>query len=85
MRNALKRHTLEVNDNGFLPEGSALEDYEASRAVVQADCDRSAVFQLVDMAQLVQFILIDLAIEPEELNDLMPVVQRIAGLSGAGG
>src|SRR5439155_14497988 len=32
MRNALKRHTLEVNDNGFLPEGSALEGYEASRA-----------------------------------------------------
>ena len=31
MRAALKRHTIEVNDNGFLPEGSALEGYEASR------------------------------------------------------
>jgi arylsulfatase A-like enzyme len=31
MRDALKQHTLEIVDNGFLPEGSALEGYEASR------------------------------------------------------
>jgi hypothetical protein len=31
MRAALKRHTLEINDNGFIPEGSTLEGYEASR------------------------------------------------------
>lgn len=31
MRAALRRHTLEINDNGFLPEGSALEGYDASR------------------------------------------------------
>jgi arylsulfatase A-like enzyme len=31
MRTALNRHTIEVNDNGFLPEGSALEGYQASR------------------------------------------------------
>jgi len=33
MRDALKRHTLEINDNGFLPEGSVLEGYNESRAV----------------------------------------------------
>ena len=31
MRTALKRHTLEINDNGFIPEGSTLEGYDASR------------------------------------------------------
>jgi arylsulfatase A-like enzyme len=31
MRAALKRHTLEIVDNGFLPEGSPLEGYAASR------------------------------------------------------
>lgn len=31
MRTALQRHTVEINDNGFLPEGSPLEGYEASR------------------------------------------------------
>jgi arylsulfatase A-like enzyme len=31
-RAALARHTLEVNDNGFLPEGSVSEGYENSRA-----------------------------------------------------
>jgi hypothetical protein len=31
MRSALKEHTLEIVDNGFLPEGSSLEGYEASR------------------------------------------------------
>lgn len=32
MRAALKKHTLEIVDNGFLPEGSVTEGYEASRA-----------------------------------------------------
>jgi arylsulfatase A-like enzyme/lysophospholipase L1-like esterase len=31
MRAALKQHTLDIIDNGFLPEGSELEGYEASR------------------------------------------------------
>ncbi len=31
MRAALRAHTMEVNDNGFIPEGSELEGYEASR------------------------------------------------------
>lgn len=31
MRAALNQHTLEIVDNGFLPEGSALEGYDASR------------------------------------------------------
>lgn len=31
MRAALKAHTLKIVDNGFLPEGSKLEGYEASR------------------------------------------------------
>jgi hypothetical protein len=31
MRAALALHTIEVNDNGFLPEGSVLEGYDASR------------------------------------------------------
>jgi arylsulfatase A-like enzyme len=31
MRAALHKHTLEINDNGFVPEGSALEGYDASR------------------------------------------------------
>jgi arylsulfatase A-like enzyme len=31
LRKALKAHTLEIVDNGFLPEGSAAEGYEASR------------------------------------------------------
>ena len=31
MRAALKQHTIEVTDNGFLPEGSVLQGYEASR------------------------------------------------------
>lgn len=32
MRLALDAHMVEVNDNGFIPEGSALEGYDASRA-----------------------------------------------------
>jgi arylsulfatase A-like enzyme len=31
MRRALDRHLLEVNDNGFIPEGSPLEGYDQSR------------------------------------------------------
>ena len=31
MRAALEHWTLEINDNGFIPEGSSLEGYEASR------------------------------------------------------
>ncbi len=31
MRAALKQHTIVINDNGFMPEGSELEGYEASR------------------------------------------------------
>ncbi len=31
MRAALRRHVLEINDNGFIPEGSPLEGYDASR------------------------------------------------------
>lgn len=31
MRKALDEHMLRVNDNGFIPEGSLLEGYEASR------------------------------------------------------
>jgi arylsulfatase A-like enzyme len=31
MRAALKRHTLDIVDNGFMPEGSAQEGYDASR------------------------------------------------------
>ena len=31
MRAALKQHTLEVVDNGFVPEGSTLEGYDAAR------------------------------------------------------
>jgi len=31
MRRALDAHILKVNDNGFIPEGSALEGYEESR------------------------------------------------------
>jgi hypothetical protein len=31
MRRALKQRVLALNDNGFLPEGSAIEGYEASR------------------------------------------------------
>jgi arylsulfatase A-like enzyme len=31
MRGALEKHVIATNDNGFLPEGSALEGYDASR------------------------------------------------------
>ncbi|MXQ66860.1 sulfatase-like hydrolase/transferase [Actinomadura rayongensis] len=32
LRRALDQHLLDVNDNGFIPEGSPLEGYDASRA-----------------------------------------------------
>lgn len=48
MRAALKRHTLEVNDNGFLPEGSSLEGFEASRAPSAYPIER--VFALATLA-----------------------------------
>ncbi|MFC4311891.1 sulfatase-like hydrolase/transferase [Steroidobacter flavus] len=31
MRDALDAHMIQINDNGFIPEGSTLEGYEASR------------------------------------------------------
>ncbi len=48
MRAALARHTIEVNDNGFLPEGSALEGYDASRAPGSYPIER--VFALAALA-----------------------------------
>ena len=48
MRAALKQHTLEINDNGFLPEGSPLEGYEASRKPGAYPIER--VFALATMA-----------------------------------
>ena len=32
LRSALDEHTVEINDNGFIPEGSPLEGYDQSRA-----------------------------------------------------
>ncbi|HOK76478.1 MAG TPA: sulfatase-like hydrolase/transferase [Verrucomicrobiota bacterium] len=32
LRNALRTHTIDIVDNGFVPEGSSLEGYEASRS-----------------------------------------------------
>lgn len=40
MRAALKRHTLEIVDNGFMPEGSTNEGYDASRRVGAFPLDR---------------------------------------------
>lgn len=48
MRAALQRHTLEINDNGFIPEGSPLEGYEASRKPGAYPLER--VFALATMA-----------------------------------
>ena len=48
MRAALKQHTLEIADNGFLPEGSALEGYEASRVAGDYPIDR--VFEMATLA-----------------------------------
>jgi hypothetical protein len=48
LRAALKKHTLEVNDNGFLPEGSGLEGYEASRVAGAFPIER--VFGIATLA-----------------------------------
>lgn len=48
MRVALKQHTMEIVDNGFLPEGSALEGYEASRVAGAYPIDR--VFEMATLA-----------------------------------
>jgi hypothetical protein len=48
MRAALKTSVLSNNDNGFLPEGSALEGYEASRAPGAFPVER--VFALANLA-----------------------------------
>ena len=48
MRAALARHTLEVNDNGFMPEGSPSEGYDASRVPGAYPLER--VFLLADLA-----------------------------------
>lgn len=48
MRAALQQHTLEINDNGFIPEGSALEGYDASRKAGAYPLER--IFALATMA-----------------------------------
>jgi HEAT repeat protein len=48
MSAALKQHTLEVNDNGFLPEGSTLEGYAEARARDAYPLER--VFALATLA-----------------------------------
>lgn len=48
MRAALLRHTLEINDNGFLPEGSTLEGYDASRNPGAYPLER--VFEMATLA-----------------------------------
>ena len=48
MRAALRAHTQEVNDNGFIPEGSELEGYEASRKPGAYPVDR--VFEMACLA-----------------------------------
>lgn len=48
MREALRRHTLEVVDNGFIPEGSVLEGFDASRAQGAVPLER--VFDLANLA-----------------------------------
>jgi arylsulfatase A-like enzyme len=48
MRAALKRHTLEIVDNGFMPEGSVHEGYDASRQPGVYPMDR--IFDLAMIA-----------------------------------
>jgi arylsulfatase A-like enzyme len=48
MRSALKKQTLATMDNGFLPEGSVLEGYEASRHSGAYPVER--VFELANLA-----------------------------------
>ena len=40
MRAALRRHVLDIRDNGFLPEGSPLEGFDASRAPAAVPWER---------------------------------------------
>jgi len=48
MRAALRRHTVEIADNGFIPEGSVLEGFEAARAKGAVAFER--VFDLACLA-----------------------------------
>ena len=48
MRSALKQRVLEVKDNGFLPEGSALEGYEVSHQPTAYPMER--VFAMANLA-----------------------------------
>ena len=48
MRAALRAHTLAVVDNGFVPEGSLVEGYEASRAAGAFPLERT--FDLANLA-----------------------------------
>jgi len=48
MREALRKHTVEIVDNGFLPEGSALEGYENSRRPGAYPVER--VFEMANLA-----------------------------------
>jgi hypothetical protein len=48
MRTALQQHTVAINDNGFLPEGSPLEGYDASRQAGAFPVER--VFALATLA-----------------------------------
>jgi arylsulfatase A-like enzyme len=48
LRAALKKHTLEIVDNGFLPEGSPLEGYDASRQTGAWPLEN--VFELANLA-----------------------------------
>jgi tetratricopeptide (TPR) repeat protein len=47
MRAALRRWMLEINDNGFIPEGSSLEGYDASRRA-----GAYPIAQIIDLADL---------------------------------
>lgn len=48
MRTTLKRHTLEIYDNGFMPEGSPLEGYDESRKAGAYPLER--IFDLATLA-----------------------------------
>lgn len=48
MRAALRKHTVEIVDNGFLPEGSALEGYKNSRQPGAYPVER--VFEMATLA-----------------------------------
>ena len=48
MREALKQHTLQIVDNGFVPEGSDLEGFDASRTPGAYPLERA--FELANLA-----------------------------------